>query len=81
MSNWLGLFNYDPEPHTYLTFNNVVGTSNFGNYPSFLLQLSDTKRISERSAFTVMMLLGELGGLYGAIVGVPSIFISYLVQL
>ena len=28
-----------------------------------------------------MMLLGELGGLYGAIVGIPSYFISYLVQL
>ena len=28
-----------------------------------------------------MMLLGEIGGLYGAIVGIPSIFISYFVQL
>ena len=29
----------------------------------------------------MMMLLGELGGLYGAIVGIPSLFISYFVQL
>ena len=43
--------------------------------------LSDTRRISERSAFTMMMLLGELGGLYGAIVGIPSYFISYFVQM
>ena len=43
--------------------------------------LSDTRRISERSAFTVMMLLGELGGLYGAIVSIPSYFISYFVQM
>ena len=43
--------------------------------------MSDTRRISERSAFTVMMLLGELGGLYGAIVGIPSYFISYFVQM
>ena len=28
-----------------------------------------------------MMILGELGGVYGAIVGLPSIFISYIVQL
>ena len=27
------------------------------------------------------MVLGEIGGLYGAIVGIPSIFISYFVQL
>ena len=26
------------------------------------------------------MLIGEIGGLYGAIVGLPSIFISYFVQ-
>ena len=27
-----------------------------------------------------MMVLGELGGIYGAIVSVPSFFISYFVQ-
>ena len=35
----------------------------------------------ERRVFTVMMLLGELGGLYGAIVGISSCFISYFIQL
>ena len=49
--------------------------------PKFEIVLSDTKQITERSAFTVMMILGELGGVYGAIVGLPSIFISYIVQL
>ena len=29
----------------------------------------------------MMMILGELGGVYSAIVGLPSIFISYIVQL
>ena len=28
-----------------------------------------------------MMLLGELGGLYGALVGIPSYFISSFVQI
>ena len=27
-----------------------------------------------------MMVLGEIGGIYGAIVGIPSMFISYFVQ-
>ena len=27
-----------------------------------------------------MMVLGELGGIYGAIVSIPSFFISYFVQ-
>ena len=49
--------------------------------PKFELVLSDTKHVAERSEFTVMMLLGELGGLYSAIVGIPSFFISYFVQL
>ena len=28
----------------------------------------------------MMMVLGELGGIYGAIVSIPSLFISYFVQ-
>lgn len=28
-----------------------------------------------------MMLLGEIGGLYGAIVGIPAFFISYFVEI
>ena len=74
------MFDSQAEPYTYLT------VKDFREYPagdsnSFDIALSDKRRISERSAFTAMMLLGELGGLYGALVGIPSYFISHFVQL
>ena len=28
----------------------------------------------------MLMLLGELGGIYGAIIGIPSLFISHLIR-
>ena len=50
-------------------------------HPKLELVLSDTRHVAERSEFTLMMLLGELGGLYSVIVGIPSFFISYFVEL
>ena len=44
------------------------------------IHLSPIKHTYERSAFTLMMVLGELGGIYGAIVSIPSFFISHFIQ-
>ena len=78
-SDRLGLFNEELEPYNYLTVENVK--SKESDSPFIKIILSDTRRIYERSVFNAMMLLGELGGLYGAIVGIPSFFVSYFVQL
>lgn len=45
-----------------------------------MIHLSDEERSYERSAFTFMMLLGELGGVFGIIVAIPSFFISKMVE-
>ena len=44
------------------------------------MYLSPIKHTYERSAFTLLMVLGELGGIYGAIVSIPTLFISYFIQ-
>lgn len=49
-------------------------------FPGILIELDHEIRQYERSAFTLMMLLGELGGLYGIIVAIPSLFIAQLVE-
>ena len=69
----------EEDPYVYLTVQNVKSRDNTDD-PIIKVNLSDTKRISERSAFTVIMLLGEVGGLYGALVGFPAYFISYFVE-
>ena len=80
-SDRVGLFEPEVEPYTYLTVHNIKSRETPEDFPSIIFVLSDTRRISERSAFNVMMLLGELGGLYGALVGIPSYFISSFVQI
>ena len=44
------------------------------------IHLSPIKHTYERSVFTFMMVLGEIGGIYGAIASIPSFFISYFIQ-
>ena len=69
----------DEDPYIYLTVQNVESRDNTDD-PIIKVNLSDTKTKSERSAFTMIMLLGEVGGLYGALVGFPAYFISYFVE-
>ena len=78
-SDSLGFFYSEPEPQNFLTVQNVKEEKK--DSVMYEIVLSDTRKITERSAFTILMLLGELGGLYGAIVGIPSIFISHFVQM
>ena len=73
----------DEDPYVYLTVQNVKSKDikeEEAQEPIINVHLSDTKKVSERSAFTIIMLLGEVGGLYGAIVGFPAYFISCFVE-
>ena len=74
----LGLFRKsDPEPYTFLSIESQTEGTKTVEYPYATIILSPIKHTYERATFTLMMLLGELGGLYGAIIGIPSYFISY----
>ena len=88
----IGLFSLsDPEPHSFLTLERyeLVDLENnkdsqlddpYQSAPTIHIVLSPIKRSYERSAFTLMMVLGELGGIFGAIVSIPSLFISHFIQ-
>ena len=73
-----GLFSSsEPDSHNFLTVEReeriIVEKQ---PAPKISIKLSSIKHEYERSAFTLMMVLGELGGIYGAIVSIPSLFIS-----
>ena len=78
----LGLFTAaEPEPHTWLTVvNDSAKSIPNGKSPEITIKLSHIRTIYERSVFTIMMILGELGGIYGALVGIPSFFISRYIE-
>ena len=79
-SDRIGITFEDPEDQSseFLTIGNYRQQSGDSHIE---IVLSDTRYVYERSAFTLIMLLGEVGGLYGAIVGIPSIFISNYISL
>ena len=79
-SGRLGLFSSNSEENSreFLTVKSVV--SDLSSETHIKLLLSDTRHTYERSSFTLMMLLGELGGIYGVIIGIPSLFISGFVE-
>ena len=39
--------------------------------------LSDKRRLIERQAYTFMILVGDIGGFTGAIIGLPSLILSW----
>ena len=77
-----GLFSSsEPDSHNFLSVEREERQVNERQTsPKISIKLSPIKHEYERSAFTLMMVLGELGGIYGAIVSIPSLFISYFVQ-
>ena len=79
----LGLFSKaEAETYTFLSVKNEKDAK--GTYSTestkIRILLSPIKHTYERSVFTFMMVLGEIGGIYGAIVSIPSFFISYFIQ-
>ena len=49
------------------------------NLPSIdiRLRLSEKKTLYERQAYTLMILIGDIGGFAGAIIGLPAYFLSW----
>ena len=78
----IGISFDDPEDQSseFLSVENYR-QQHYDNNASIEIVLFDTRHVYERTAFTFIMLLGEVGGLYGAIVGIPSLFISNYISL
>ena len=77
----LGLFGSDkPEPYTFLSVKKEdLDKDNYVYVPEIRILLSPIKHTYQRSVYTFMIMLGDIGGIYGAIVSIPSFFISHLI--
>ena len=88
----VGLFAQDVDPETFFSTESIQyseSTNNLPSYPeswqflpnaSVRFQLSDIKRTSERSAYTFMILIGDIGGFNGAVFIFPAFFLSWYNQ-
>ena len=56
-----------------------VGNNSEGNYAS--IELSATVRQSERKRYTVLALLGDVGGFNDGIIIFPTLFLTYYSQI
>lgn len=81
-SDMIGLFaQEEPQPHQFLALESLKEVPDqLSQDASLIITMESKKYIYERSAFSFIMLLSELGGLFGAISSIPSIFISTLVK-
>ena len=76
----IGIFNTQAEPFNFLSIEKVSkelrpsksDTSDF----KISIVLSDIKRADERSAYTIMMLIGDVGGFNGAALLLPAFLMS-----
>ena len=86
----LGLFKTKPEPFNFLSLENQssIGSAATSGaaYPdsqillpqvSLEILLSDQERTYERNSYSLMILLGDIGGFYGAVYGIFYWFISW----
>ena len=73
----LGLFRTDIEPYKFVTLDKssqIISPST--NFINLLIRLSDNKYTSERKFYTVLTLIGDLGGFNGAIIILPAYIMS-----
>ena len=78
--DYFGLFNQDPEPYNYLVVeNDVYSSTYFDGRPraEFRFVLSDIKRTQERKFYTLMQLIGDVGGFNSAIVLFPTVIMGF----
>ena len=76
-----GFLYSDPEPFEFLKIEKY---ENFdyqfeSDYPEIeiIMKLSDIERVYERESYTLMMMIGDIGGFNGAIVIIPWLFMGY----
>lgn len=86
-SDRVGLFGKkEAEPYTFLALEALFEYPAMPNdelfkFPgSITIVLSDSKHSYERTVFSLIELLGEVGGLFGAISGIPALLIAPIVE-
>ena len=80
-SDSIGIVESDVEPFGFLStrsFTSTLTKSETGLLPRFVLEVSlgDTKKVYERTAYTLFTLLGDFGGFNGAIIIFPAYLMS-----
>ena len=72
------------EPYTFLTYDSSSAEKEeyegWGSGIAVTISLSEQKKTYERSAYTFLTLAGDIGGLFGAIAGIPAIFMTYFAE-
>lgn len=76
----IGLFNPHSDPYEFLTVEHVEKNSKSPGVYGIEIVLWNEVHEYERTPFTLMVLLGELGGAYGIISALPPFFIATSVE-
>ena len=77
----IGLFTSEPEPYSFLNIEKINKKEevNYSPNPKLLqyeFKLSNQKYTYTRQVYTVMTMIGDLGGFYGAIVIIPAFLMT-----
>ena len=81
-SDQVGLFEQDFEPYTYLTIDTrdkeKVPKTSEDDIPTLIIEFMLSEQFSERerTAYTFMTLIGDIGGFNSAIILLPSFIMS-----
>ena len=73
----LGLIFSEPEPIEFLAVQSPREIDDYENESSIKIQLSNFKKQQYRISYSLMALGGDIGGLYGAIVALPGLVLSF----
>ena len=73
----LGLIFSDPEPVEFLAVQSPKELDDFPNPSSIKIQLSNLMKQQYRYSYSLMALGGDIGGLYGAVVALPGLILSF----
>lgn len=76
----IGLFSQHPEPYEFLSVKQIEKYSESPGIYGIEIVLSNKLHEYERTRFTVMALLGELGGAFSIISALPPLFIASIVE-
>ena len=82
-SDQVGLFEQDFEPYTYLTIDTrdkeKVPKTSEDDIPTLVIEFMLSEQFSERerTAYTFMTLIGDIGGFNGAIIIFPGLFMNW----
>ena len=77
--NLLGLFESEPEPFSFLSIDKISKkvTDSPNAEINFRIKLSNKVHTYERQVYTIFTMVSDIGGFYGAIVIIPTLFVQF----